>query len=127
MALNLNDAKMYCAEKGRQFVIYFEMVYDNIMDGCTLTDSHICSYLSDMQEMINHIDEIRLRHKHDTLTIFQKLNWFYSYCEYYEDTFLQDPLKIEAYEQFINKIEINHKSVCDAAKEVFEEGNNDND
>lgn len=120
MALNLNDAKMYCAEKGRQFVIYFEMIYDSIMNGSDLDDFRLCFYVSDMQEMVNHINEIRLRHKYDKLTIFQKLNWFYSYCEYYEDTFLQDVLKIEAYEQFINEIEINRKSVYDAVKEVFD-------
>lgn len=99
MALDRSDAIDRCVRLGRQFIAHFEKIYNNPH----LETVH--HWAKKMQSWFDEIDRIKLRGKSRSLSLPQKINWFYSCGEYYEEIFDNDTNKIEMYEDFIDELE----------------------
>lgn len=114
MALDRQDAIDKCRSLGKKFIAHFEKIYNNPY---SQTVHHWCQ---EMQSWYDNISEIVLAYNKKKLSVYQKIEWFYNFGSSHDLYFNHNFDKMEKYQELMNEIEYNHKSVYEAIKHIFD-------
>ena len=121
MSVSRPEAMEKCEALGIKFIEHFVKIYNNPH---SQTVHH---WSKEMQAWYDSVSRIKIKKINKPLTIPEKIDWFYSFTDSYEDYFNNDEDKIYKYKQLITGVELTG-DVYRTVVNIFDlEGNNDND
>lgn len=102
MALTKRDAMNRCLDLSIEFVKHFDKIYNDI------DNDAINHWASEMQSWLDKVLSIKLSYNNKSLSLQQKMDWFFTSGSDSETLFKDNFTEAEVYDDFINLVAVNN-------------------